>query len=112
MQNDLSIHVKITVERPGHTDEGSFGKGTAALLEGVKEKGSLNRAAKDLGMAYSKAWRMLKDVEQNFGITFLERDGARGSTLTAEGEKFLAFYKELDVKTTAYTMNLFKEHFN
>src|SRR5271157_5331534 len=38
-----------------------FGPGTHELLRRVDETGSLNRAAGDMGMAYSKAWRLVRE---------------------------------------------------
>ena len=39
-----------------------FGRGIASLCIGVRDTGSLNAAAKSMGMAYSKAWRIIKDT--------------------------------------------------
>ncbi len=44
---------------------GEFGPGIASLLIGVEESGSLLKAAEGMGMAYSKAWKSLKKVEEN-----------------------------------------------
>ena len=46
-------------------DDGKyFGPGVAMLIEGVKRTGSLSSAAKEIGMAYSKAWRIIKRSEE------------------------------------------------
>ena len=37
-----------------------FGRGIVQLLEGVEELGSINRATASMGMAYSKAWKIIK----------------------------------------------------
>jgi molybdate transport system regulatory protein len=101
---DLSVVVRITVVSDTCTEphEGSLGKGVIALLEGIEKTGSLNRAAKGLGMAYSKAWRIVKETEAGFGFTLIDRDGARGSTLTAQGVKLLATYGEILKETTDF----------
>lgn len=77
---------------------GAFGHGCALLLEGVDRERSLNRAAKSLGMAYSKAWRLVNEAEDQLGVRLLDRDGARGSSLTPEGERALAAYRTIQAE--------------
>ena len=48
-----------------------------------------------MGMAYSKAWRIVNEAEGQLGCKLIERDGARGSTLTPAGERAIAAYEEL-----------------
>lgn len=74
---------------------GAFGQGIALLMEGVEEEHSLNRAAKRMGMAYSKAWRIIKEAEAQLGYELLARDGARGSTLTPQGKRALEVYRSI-----------------
>lgn len=72
-----------------------FGRGIAQLLSGVEKYGSLNHATKNMGMAYSKAWRIIKETEAEFGFPLLNRDGAHGSTLTPECKTMLEHYNEM-----------------
>jgi molybdate transport system regulatory protein len=95
----LHIQPRLTIYAGTHTDEGTFGKGVATLLHGVRQTGSLNAAAKSIKMAYSKAWRIVKEAEAGFGLQLISRDGARGSTLTAEGSKLLDAYESLEQET-------------
>ena len=88
----LKPHIKLTIENPKSKDDAALGPGVAALLEGVRETGSLNASAKRMGMAYSKAWRIVRETEKTLGINFLDRDGARGSTLTKECVALLDAY--------------------
>lgn len=74
---------------------GVFGHGCVLLLEGVERERSLNRAAKSMGMAYSKAWRIVKEAEGQLGCKLLDRDGARGSTVTPEGKRAIDAYEKL-----------------
>ncbi len=89
----------------------SFGKGAAVLLHGVEEYGSLNRAAKELHMAYSKAWSMIKKVEEGLNMQMIERYGARGSVLTEEGREFLARFDEFEADVNDYVAQSFAERF-
>ena len=61
-------------------DEKCFGPGIAVLLQKVQELHSLRAAAMSIGMAYSKAWRIVNEAEDQQGCKLIERDGARGST--------------------------------
>ena len=87
--------VRLSIVNPKSESGSAFGHGIAELCLGVKNLGSLNAAAKSMGMAYSKAWRIIKDTESALGFQLLDRDGAHGSTLTKEGQKLLETYLEL-----------------
>lgn len=87
----------------------AFGQGVAALCRGVRESGSLNKAAKSMGMAYSKAWRIMKSAETNLGFDLLFRAGAHGSTLTREGENLLAAYDGLLEQTRDFARKALEE---
>ncbi len=91
----LKPRIKLTIENPRANGNSAFGPGIAELCEGVKTTGSLNAAAKNMGMAYSKAWRVIRETEEALGFSLLDRDGAHGSTLTKNGEKMLAVYQKL-----------------
>ena len=97
----ITASARITVNGTESDLPGTFGYGCVLLLEGVAQEHSLNRAAKRLGMAYSKAWRLVKEAEGQLGVELLDRDGARGSTLTPEGEKAVAGYRALQGEVDA-----------
>lgn len=86
-----------------------FGRGIANLCLGVRETGSLNAAAKGMGMAYSKAWRIIKETEAALGVQLLDRDGAHGSTLTEAGDTILDAYVELDARMGEMAEKALKE---
>ena len=90
--------VRLAIVNPDGKNRSEFGRGIANLCRGVRETGSLNAAAKQMGMAYSKAWRIIKDTESILGVQLLNRDGAHGSTLTEEGETLLNTYDALSEK--------------
>lgn len=94
----LTAHARLTISNDASDLPGAFGAGCAALLEGVAEEGSLNRAAKRMGMAYSKAWRIVNEAEGHLNCELLARDGARGSVLTPEGELALRAYRTLQTE--------------
>lgn len=110
-KKDLHAQVKLMITAGPDRKSPSFGKGAAILLRGVDENGSLNKTAKNLHMAYSKAWSMIKKVEEGLGFTLIDRHGARGSELTADGRKFLELYEEYEKKVEDYASKTFREVF-
>lgn len=91
----LTFKTRVTLRAEVDFEGHGFGRGIDMLLSGIDEYGSLNRAAKELGMAYSKAWRVLRLTEEEFGVQLIERNGAHGSSITAEGRDFLNHYREM-----------------
>ena len=90
--------IRLAVKSESSESNSQFGRGVANLCLGVRELGSLNAAAKGMKMAYSKAWRIIKETEAALNMQLLDRDGAHGSTLTKEGDKLLDAYLEIDKK--------------
>jgi len=74
-----------------------FGEGPCRLLHLVEKTGSLRSAANSIGMAYTKALKLIKTAEKTLGFPLTERttggkDGG-GSTLTPEGKEWLSRYE-------------------
>lgn len=88
----LATSVRLTITNPDSESTSAFGPGVAQLCLGVRETGSLNASAKTMRMAYSKAWRIVRDTEASLGVQLLNRDGAHGSTLTDEGNRIVDAY--------------------
>lgn len=105
----LEPSIRLSITNPASKSNSVFGRGIATLCMGVREKGSLNAAAKDMGMAYSKAWRIIKDTEEALGMQLLVRDGAHGSHLTDNGNDLLDLYVSLDKKATQETLETYKK---
>ncbi|MBP5165970.1 MAG: LysR family transcriptional regulator [Oscillospiraceae bacterium] len=103
---DFIARLRVTV--PGADTKTSFGHGTAQLLQGVVELHSLNRAAKRMGMAYSKAWKSIRETEAHLGITLMERQAQHGSVLTPEGAKFLEAFLAAERAADAAVREAFK----
>ena len=85
---------KLVIQACDKDLPGVFGHGCVLLLQGIAREHSLNRAAKSMGMAYSKAWRIVNEAEGQLGCKLIERDGARGSTLTPAGERAAGWQTE------------------
>lgn len=91
--NGLYYNVRVRVKGKNVDGRDYFGRGVADLLHGVKEYHSLNQATKEMGMAYSKAWRIVRQAEKTLGMPLLVRMGKNGSVLTPEGENFWKYMK-------------------
>ena len=68
-----------------------FGEGPCRLLHAVEQTGSLRAAAQSMGMAYTKALKLVRHAEKALGFALTERtaggrDGG-GSSLTAQGKE-------------------------
>lgn len=92
-----------------------FGEGPYRLLKGVEETGSLRGAAGAMGMAYTKALRMVKRAEQAMGCPLTTRatggkDGG-GSRLTQEGKELLRNYESYRERCGEANRRIFEEIF-
>lgn len=83
-----------------------FGPGVAQLLHRVRERKSLRAAAISMGMAYSKAWTVIKNAEESLGFKLLESTtGGKhggGAFLSPNAEKLLAAYEDYCALLQAY----------
>ena len=98
-----------------HRKETSFGPGVAQLLRQVQVSHSLRSAAMAMGMAYSKAWTVMRRSEQELGFPLLVyTTGGRhggGAALTPEAEKLLDAYERYCKKVREAAEVCFTEEF-
>ncbi|MCQ2509152.1 MAG: NTP transferase domain-containing protein [Lachnospiraceae bacterium] len=96
-------------------NEKFFGEGPCQLLHAVERTGSLNAAAQSLGMAYTKALKLLKNAESALGFPLTRRSvGGRsggGSILTSEGKEWLARYEAYRDACLQANKKLYEEYF-
>ena len=108
---DIRYAVKLTFFR----DEKTFGPGVAKLMELVDEKGSMAEACREMGMAYSKAWKIVRRAEADFGFELMsgERGGRNGGrmVLTDEGKDLLSRYRAMERELRSSADGLFKKYF-
>lgn len=108
------LHCGVTLRL--YREEKIFGPGVAELLETVRTTRSLRSAAMRMDMAYSKAWKMVKEAEKGFGFTLLDtatggRQGG-GATLTAEAETLLARYRAFESECKQAVEAAYTKHFS
>ena len=65
----MKVGYKVWLDNNGK----AFGDGPYELLRRVEETKSLHQAASQMGMAYSKAWRLIRTLEKRLGFALLER---------------------------------------
>ena len=92
-----------------------FGPGVAELMQQVQVHRSLRSAAQAMEMAYSKAWRIIRNAEEGFGCKLLNstiggRNGG-GAVLTPEAERLLAAYAAYCADVGTYAQGKFEDAF-
>ena len=96
-------------------EEKCFGPGIAQLLQGVQTHHSLRAAAMEMGMAYSKAWTVMRNCEAQLGFPLLHSTtGGKhggGAALTPEAEGLLDAYERYCQRLRAAAETLFEEEF-
>lgn len=101
--NIMNVYSKLII-----LDDGIrfFGPGVCDLLKGILETNSIKDAAKNMGLSYSKALRILKKAELylGFNIVIKSRGGETGgeTIVTDEGKRIIESYDLLykDVNET------------
>jgi molybdate transport system regulatory protein len=92
-----------------------FGIGIRELLIRVESTGSLRHAASDMGLAYSKAWQIVRRAEKHLGFTLLERQtgGAHGggSAVSEDGKWLVGAFGALLDEADTLLDELYAEHF-
>jgi len=92
-----------------------FGPGVVTLLTLTKEFESLNGAAKEMNLSYTKAYKMIKVAEKALGFKLLDRKiggiGGGGSSLTPECIEFLEQYIAFDKEINSISKELFNKYF-
>ena len=92
-----------------------FGEGPARLLRGIEETGSLRAAAIAMGMAYTKALKLMKQAENALGFSLITRTtggkAGGGSVLTPEGIRWLRQYEAYRDACVKANQELYRQFF-
>ena len=102
----LEFPKKINIKLTLYNEDYSFGNGLYRLLLLIDEYKSVNRACKEMRMAYSKAYKMIvrseKDLNCKLLVGKIGGKGGGGSTLTPEARELLDLYEKLNLKTKEF----------
>ena len=114
MEDNNKLHYGLSLRL--YFEEKAFGPGMVALLRAVEKTGSLQRAARSMNMAYSKAWKMLRVAEKEWGFLLTDREtGGRdggGSTLTPQAKELMEAYLSFRRDAEAELDRLFETYFS
>jgi molybdate transport system regulatory protein len=79
-----------------------FGYGRVALLERIREYGSITEAAKSLEIPYRKAWMLIdsmnRQVPKPYVVTAAGGKKGGGTIVTPEGERAIAQFRKINEK--------------
>lgn len=107
----MKVGYKVWLDNGGK----AFGDGPYELLKKVDETHSLHHAAKEMGMAYSKAWRLIRTLEERLRFPLLERkvggQSGGGSLVTRQGRNLLNQYEGFRRDVNIHLGKIFRKHF-
>ena len=107
----MKVTFKVWLDNNGK----AFGEGPYELLKRVEETQSLHQAANQMGMAYSKAWTILRITEQRLGFSLLDRKvGGRsggGSQITARAKNLMKHYEGFRKDVEKAMRKSYRRHF-
>ncbi len=87
-----------------------FGKGTEELLTLIDQYGSVRHASCEMGLSYTKAWKMLRGIEKATGKEAVRRiQGGKGggkAELTGSGRELLDSFRSLEKEMESYLRNI------
>ena len=86
-------------------------EGRMHLLEAIVATGSINRAAKAMGMSYKSAWSKIRSTEAHLQSKIVHSDKSRGTRLTEAGQELLQKYKQMKQQCIAADDAIFETVF-
>ncbi len=108
----MKIAYKVWLDDNGK----AFGSGPYELLKRVDRTKSLHQAALQMGMAYSKAWRLILTMEQRLGFPLLDRKAGGplggGSRVTPRGKDLMKRYRLFQKDVKASLERVYRIHFS
>jgi molybdate transport system regulatory protein len=107
----MKISYKVWLDHDGK----AFGDGPYELLTRVEKTKSLRQAANQMGMAYSKAWRLIRTLEERLGFVLLERktggQSGGGSRVTPKAKGLMKHYGRFQKDVDKALKRVFQRHF-
>ncbi len=92
-----------------------LGPGSWQLLSLIETTGSVRFASQQMGISYSKAWKILNNLEEQVGYSVLSRQpgGKNGGKthLTKQGKQLLEQFERFERECNNAVNQLFQKHF-
>jgi len=108
----MKVVYKVWIDQNGK----AFGDGPYDLLKRVEKTKSLHQAALQMGMSYSKAWRLIRTIEERLGFAILERkvggSSGGGSQLTPGARNLMKDYKQFRNDIKKAIEKIYQRHFD
>lgn len=88
-------------------EKGSYlGIGRIQLLEYIAQSGSMNKAAKEMGMSYKKAWKLVDELNHMYDQPLVEKlQGGKsggGSVLTPRGYQVIQNFRAFEKRFSSF----------
>lgn len=104
-QTHLSIRLDLT-------NDDRIGPGKIALLEAIRDTGSISAGARKIGMSYRRAWLLVEQINMALAQPAVEaapggRQGG-GATVTDIGERLIGIYHAIEDLAYASARDQFK----
>src|SRR3954462_5538390 len=98
----IQLHLRVIKgNRP------AVGPGKIALLEAIRDTGSISAAARKLGMSYRRAWMLVDDLNRRLSKPVVEAapggKAGGGARLSPTGRKLIALYRGIERKALRQT---------
>jgi len=107
----MKVACKIWLDHNGK----AFGEGPYELLKRVEKTNSLHEAASQMHMSYSKAWCLIRTLEERLGFILLERKvggiSGGGSQLTPEARNLMKHYGRFHKDVKGALEKIYLKHF-
>lgn len=98
-KNEKNISLKLKIQLGEHS---FFGPGKIYLLETIIKTGSISSAAKEIGMSYRKAWKLVNDLnklsKKKLVITNTGGKGVGGAKISEYGKLLINLYRRIEKK--------------
>jgi molybdate transport system regulatory protein len=107
----MKVAFKIWLDHHGK----AFGEGPYELLKRVEKTNSLHEAAHQMGMSYSKAWKLIQTMEKRLGFFLLDKKigglSGGGSQVTPKGKELMKRYEQFEKEARKAIKKAYQKHF-
>jgi len=107
---EIEINNRIWIEKDGTA---FLGNGRIRLLESINKEGSINKAAKSLGMSYKRAWHMVDAMNTLSDKPLVEKltggSGGGGTNLTEKGQQIIREFRRIDAMCRSFLLDEMKK---